>query len=99
MLEGPDRQQLVELARHLAEVALEHLDLALEPAALDLGARLLDLLGGGVDAGAPGPVPVPGVEEQVAPAAADIGEGVTLLEEHLAADVIHFRDLRLLERL
>jgi len=78
MLERADRQQLVELARHLAEVALEDLDLALEAAALDLGARLLDLLGGGVDAGAARAVPVPGVEQQVAPAAADVGEGVRL---------------------
>src|SRR5882672_581920 len=99
MLERADRQQLVELARHLAEVALEDLDLALEAAALDLGARLLDLLGGGVDAGAARAVPVPGVEQQVAPAAADVGEGVAFLEQHLAAHVVHFRDLRLLEGL
>src|SRR5882762_8454186 len=52
VLERPDREQLVELARHLAEVALEHLDLAFEAAALDLGARFLDLFSGGVDAGA-----------------------------------------------
>src|SRR5262252_4714143 len=69
VLERSDREQLVELARHLAEVALEHLDLALEPAAPDLGARLLDLLGGRVDAGAARAVLVPGIEEQVAPSA------------------------------
>src|SRR5882672_5141941 len=99
MLERADRQQLVELARHLAEVALEDLDLALEAAALDLGARLLDLLGGGVDAGAERPVSVPGEEQQVAPAAADVGEGLALLQQYLAADVVHFRELRFLERL
>src|SRR5712692_1976476 len=62
VLEGADREQLVELARHLAEVALEH------------------LLGRGVDAGAARAVLFPGVEEQVAPAAADVGEGVAPLE-------------------
>src|SRR5262249_18285200 len=93
VLQRSDRQQLVELARHLAEVALEHLDLALEAAALDLGARLLDLLGGGVDSGAARAVPVPRVEQQVAPAAADIGEGIALLEQNLAADRVHLRDL------
>src|SRR6266571_1513548 len=98
VLERPDREQLVELARHFAEVALEHLDLALEAAALDLGARFLDLFGGGVDAGAERAVLVPGVEEQVAPAAADVGEGVASLEQDLAAYVIHLGDLRFLER-
>src|SRR5438445_1675132 len=99
VLERPDREQLVELARHLAEVALEHLDLAFEAAALDLGARFPDLLGGGVDAGAERAVLLPGVEEQVAPAAADVGEGVAPLEQDLAAHVVHLGDLRLLERL
>src|SRR5262245_39972207 len=82
VLERADREQLVELARHLAEIALEHLDLAFEAAPLDLGARLLDLLGRGVDAGAARPVLVPGVEEQVAPAAADVGEGLAFLQQH-----------------
>src|SRR5712671_5903185 len=99
VLERPDRQQLVELARNLAEVALEHLDLAFEAAALDLGARFLDLFSGGVDAGAERAVPLPGVEEQVAPAAADVGEGVASLEQDLAAHVVHLGDLRFLERL
>src|SRR6266853_287783 len=99
VLERPDRQQLVELARHLAEVALEHLDLAFEAAALDLGARFLDLFGGRVDSGAERAVPLPGVEEQVAPAAADVGEGVAPLEQDLAAHVVHLGDLRFLERL
>src|SRR5256885_534897 len=99
VLERPDRQQLVELPRHLAEVALEDLDLAFEAAAPDLRAGFLDLLGGGVDAGAARPVFVPGVEQKVALAAADVGEGVALLEQHLAADVVHLRELRLLERL
>src|SRR5256886_4893137 len=99
VLERPDRQQLVELPRHLAEVALEDLDLPLEAAALDLGACFLDLLGGGVDAGAERAVLLPGVEEQVAPAAADVGEGVAPLEQDLAAHVVHLGDLRLLERL
>src|SRR5258707_5252459 len=99
VLERPDREQLVELARHLAEVALQHLDLAFEAAALDLGARFLDLFGGGVDAGAERAVLLPGVEEQVAPAAADIGEGVAPLEQDLAAHVVHLGDLRFLERL
>src|SRR5690349_5873925 len=98
VLERADREQLVELARYLAEIALEHLYLALESAALDLRSRLLDLLGGGVDAGAARLVLVPGVEQQVAPAAADVGEGVAFLEQHLAADVVHLGDLRLLER-
>src|SRR5216110_441191 len=88
-----------ELPRHFTEVALEHLDLALEAAALDLGARFLDLFGGGVDAGAERAVLLPGVEEQVAPAAADVGEGVASLEQDLAAHVIHLGDLRFLERL
>src|SRR5213083_1483871 len=99
VLERPDREQLVELARRLAEVALEHLDLALQAAALDLGARFLDLFGGGVDAGAERAVLLPGVEEQVAPAAADVGEGVAPLEQDLAAHVVHLGDLRFLERL
>src|SRR5215472_4262689 len=99
VLQRADRKQLVELPRHLAKVALEHLDLPLEAAALDLGARLLDLLGRGVNAGAPRAIPVPGVEQQIAPAAADVGEGVAFLEQHLAADVVHLRDLRFLERL
>src|SRR5258708_27160678 len=99
VLERPDREQLVELARHLAEVALQHLDLAFEAAALDLGARFLDLFGGGVDAGAERAVLLPGVEEQVAPAAADVGEGVASLEQDLAAHVVHLGDLRFLERL
>src|SRR5437879_2565631 len=99
VLERPDREQLVELARHLAEVALEHLDLAFEAAALDLGARFPDLLGSGVDAGAERAVLLPGVEEQVAPAAADVGEGVAPLEQDLAAHVVHLGDLRFLERL
>src|SRR5437899_8980302 len=99
VLERADREQLVELARHLAEVALEHFDLAFEAAALDLGARFPDLLGGGVDAGAERAVLLPGVEEQVAPAAADVGEGVAPLEQDLAAHVVHLGDLRFLERL
>src|SRR5437773_4879571 len=99
VLERADREQLVELARHLAEVALEHLDLAFEAAALDLGAGFLHLLGGGVDASAARPVLVPGVEKQIAPAAADVGKGVALLEQHLAADVVHLRELGLFERL
>src|SRR6266852_4871247 len=99
VLERPDREQLVELARHLAEVALEHLDLAFEATALDLGARFPDLFGGGVDAGAERAVLLPGVEEQVAPAAADVGEGVASLEQDLAAHVVHLGDLRFLERL
>src|SRR5438445_771341 len=99
VLERPDRQQFVELPRHLAEVALEHLDLAFEAAALDLGARFLDLFSGGVDCGAERAVLLPGVEEQVAPAAADVGEGVAPLEQDLAAHVVHLGDLRFLERL
>src|SRR6267378_762029 len=99
VLERADREQLVELARHLAEVALEHLDLAFEAAALDLGARFLDLLGGGVDAGAERAVFLPRVKEQVSPAAADVGEGVASLQQDLAAHVIHLGDLRFLERL
>src|SRR6266581_4925774 len=71
----------------------------LEPAALDLGTRFPDLFGGGVDAGAERAVLLPGVEEQVAPAAADVGEGVASLEQDLAAHVIHLGDLRFLERL
>src|SRR5436190_5098213 len=97
--ERADREQLVELARHLAEVALEDFDLAFEAAALDLGAGFLHLLGGGIDASAARPVLVPGVEKQIAPAAADVGEGVALLEQHLAADVVHLRELGLFERL
>src|SRR5258706_12204653 len=99
MLERPDRQQLVELARHLAEVALEDFHLAFQAAALDLGARFPDLFSGGVDAGAERAVPLPGVEEQVAPAAADVGESVTSLEEDLAAHVVHLGDLSFFERL
>src|SRR6266508_3089441 len=99
VLERADREQLVELPRHLAEIALEHLDLAFEAAAPDLGAYFLDLLGGGVDAGADRPVLLPGVEEQVAPAAADVGEGIATLEQDLAAHVVHLGDLRFLERL
>src|SRR5438445_12833301 len=99
VLERPDREQFVELPRHLAEVALEHLDLAFEAAALDLGARFLDLFSGGVDSGAERAVLLPGVEEQVAPAAADVGEGVAPLEQDLAAHVVHLGDLRFLERL
>src|SRR5207253_3148334 len=94
VLERADREQLVELARHLAEVALEHFDLAFEAAALDLGARFPDLFGGGVDAGAERAVLLPGVEEQVAPAAADIGEGVASLQQDLPAHVVHLGDLR-----
>src|SRR6266480_4808353 len=99
VLERANREQLVELPRHFTEVALEHLDLALEAAALDLGARFLDLFGGGVDAGAERAVLLPGVEEQIAPAAADVGEGVASLEQDFAAHVIHLGDLRFLERL
>ena len=99
VLERADREQLVELPRHFAEVALEHLDLALEAAALDLGARFPDLFGGGVDAGAERAVLLPGVEEQVAPAAADVGEGVASLQQDLPAHVVHLGDLRFLERL
>src|SRR5712692_1836952 len=99
VLEGADRQQFVELARHLAEVALEHLHLAFEAAALDLLARLAHLLGGGVDSRAARAVFLPGVEEQVAPAAADVGEGVPRLEQHLPADVVHLVRLRFLQRL
>src|SRR5882762_8330743 len=97
VLECPDREQLVELARHLAEVALEHLDLAFEAAALDLGACFLDLFGGGVDSGAERAVPLPGVEEQVAPAAA--GAGVASIEQDLAAHVVHLGDLCFVARL
>src|SRR6266704_138468 len=99
VLERAHGSQLLELPRHFAEVALEHLDLALEAAALDLGARFPDLFGGGVDAGAERAVLLPGVEEQVSPAAADVGEGVASLQPDLAAHVIHLGDLRFLERL
>src|SRR6266704_17238 len=99
VLERAHGSQLLELPRHFAEVALEHLDLALEAAALDLGARFPDLFGGGVDAGAERAVLLPGVKEQVSPAAADVGEGVASLQPDLAAHVIHLGDLRFLERL
>src|SRR6266571_3285017 len=65
---------------HLAElVSARVLDRALEAAALDLGARFPDLFGGGVDADAERAVLLPGVKEQVSPAAADVGEGVASL--------------------
>src|SRR6266700_3494217 len=74
VLERADRKQLVELARHLAEISLEHLDLALEAAALDLRAGLLHLLGSRIDSRPVRAVVLPRVEEEVAPAAADVGE-------------------------
>src|SRR6266581_1744226 len=99
VLERADREQLVELARYLAEIALQHFDLSLQAAALDLLARLAHLLGGGVDSRSMRAVFLPGVEEQVAPAAADVGEGFPCLEQHLLADVVHLVRLRLLQRL
>ncbi len=52
VLERADRQQLVVLAGHLAEVAFDHAQLVVEAAARDLGAQLRDLLGRRVDPGA-----------------------------------------------
>src|SRR6266702_5755646 len=98
VLERADREQLVELARHLAEVALEHLDFALEAAALDLRAGLLHLLGSRIDSRPVGAVVFPRVEEEVAPTAADIGEGVAGFQQHLAADVVHLGALRVFQR-
>src|SRR5712692_1945554 len=98
VLERADREQLVELARHLAEIALEDFHLALQTAALDLLARLAHLLGRGVDARAARTVLLPGVEQQVAPTAADVGEGIPRLEQHLLADVVHLVRLRFFQR-
>src|SRR3989449_4494699 len=99
VLERADRQELVVLARDLAEVAFDQSDLVGEAAARDLGRELVHLLRRRVDAGADRAVALVSVEEQPAPAAADVDEGLTARELHLAADAVHLVDLRLLEGL
>ncbi len=99
MLERADRQQLVVLAGHLAEIAFDQSDPVIEPATHELGAKLGDLFGGRIDAGAQRAVALPCVEQQAAPAAADVDEGFAALELHLATDMIHLVLLRFLQRL
>src|SRR5215470_15834711 len=97
VLERADREQLVVLARYLAEVAFDELDLVLEAALRDVGAQLAHLLGGVVDPGAERAVALVGMVEQPAPAATHVDEGLAARELHLAAHVIHLRDLRFLD--
>lgn len=98
VLERADRQQLVVLARNLAEITFDNRDAVLQPSGRHLGAQLRDLFGRGVDAGAARPVMLQRMEQQPAPAAADVDKALTGLEPDLAADVIHLVELRLFER-
>ena len=98
MLERSDREQLVVLARDLAEVAFDDVELVGEAAARDLGPRFLDLSRRRVDPGAERAVVLERVEQKAAPAGADVDEGLAGREPHLAAHVVHLVALRLLER-
>src|SRR6185369_3476478 len=97
VLERADRDDLVVLAMHLAEIRLDHVERAFEPAARDLAAQPLDLLGGGVEAGDLRAVELLGMEHEAAKAAADVDHGLARGEAHLAAHVLDLVALRLLD--
>src|SRR2546425_3929986 len=97
VLEAADRDDLVVLPVHAAEVALERRGLA-QPPPLDLATRVLDLRAGGVVAGHLHAEALLRVEQEAAEAAADVDHVVAGLEQHFLSDVLELVALRLLER-
>ena len=97
VLEAADRHDLVILALHAAEVRFQrHGVLQLLP--LDLAARVLDLRAGGVVARDLDAEALLGIKQEAAEAAADVGDLVAGLEEHLLRHVVKLVPLRLFQR-
>src|SRR5581483_2176774 len=97
VLEAADRNHLVVLAVHRAEIRFQCHGV-LQPPLRDLAARVLDLRAGGVVAGDFHAEALFGIEQETAEAAADVDHIVAGLEQHLLADVIELVALRFLER-
>ena len=98
VLERADRDHLVVLAPHVAEVGVDHLERLAQPAAGDLVAHHRHLLGGGVDAGHAHAAALVGAEHEAAEAAADVDHLLAGGEPQLGADVIDLVLLRLFQR-
>src|SRR5882724_266019 len=97
VLEAADRDDLVVLPVHAAEVALDRGRLAKAPP-LDLATRVLDLRAGGVVPGHLHAEALLRVEQEAAEAAADVDHVVAGLEQHLLSDVLELVALRLFQR-
>src|SRR5258706_294971 len=97
VLETADRDHLVELPVHAAEVAFDGRGPAQAPP-LDLALRVLDLRARGVVAGDLDGEMLLGEEQEAAEAAADVDHVVAGLEQYFLADVLELVALRLFQR-
>ena len=98
VLEHADRDERVVRARQIAVVVLDELDLAVEAELLGPRARVRDLLLRDVEAAHAHAVVLRHEQREAAPAAAGLDDALAGLQLQLAADVMHLRLLRLLDR-
>ena len=98
VLEHAHRHEDVVLALDVAVVVLDVLDAPVEPLFLRLRARVADLLARDVVRAHRHPVVPRHVAGEAAPAAAGLDHAIAGPQLQLAADVVHLRALRLLER-
>ena len=98
VLEHADRDELVVVARDVAIVVLDELDLVRQALLLGALLRVRDLLARDVERAHLHAVVTRHVQRQRTPAATRLDDALAAVQANLAADVIHLGDLRLVER-